>query len=207
MNKLSLIIAFVAISLGVSNAQDIKLRTSFHLGAMAEFKMNDKIAIQPELLYSAQGAKFENFSYKIVKMQGISSELEGNGTFKLNYINIPVMVKYYVMEGLSLEAGPQIGFLVSAKQSFDNLKQVASGQGVSVEVNVPSSVEDLDVKKDFSTFDLGFNLGASYTLDFGLNVGLRYNLGLTNILSKSKSEEEDGTSKNGVFQLSVGYFF
>jgi hypothetical protein len=63
-----------------NSADGSKSITSFHLGGFAQFKMNDKFAIQPELLYSAQGAK-NDF-----------------GTLNLNYINIPVMAKYNVAD-------------------------------------------------------------------------------------------------------------
>ncbi|RZJ55928.1 MAG: PorT family protein, partial [Flavobacterium sp.] len=40
----------------------------------------------------------------------------------LSYLNVPIMAKYYVIEKLSLEAGPQIGFLLSAKNQVDDLR-------------------------------------------------------------------------------------
>ncbi len=77
----------------------------FHVGFFGEFMISDKFAIQPELLYSAQGVKLD---------------FDGdNGDLKLDYINIPVMAKYYVADAFSLELGPQIGFLVSAKENLE----------------------------------------------------------------------------------------
>lgn len=90
------------------------------------------------------------------------------------------MGKYYVVKGLSLEAGPQLGFLLSAKN------------------------ESTNVKDSFKTFDFGVNLGLGYKLNNGLNFGARYNLGLTNI---NDSEGSSGKNRNGVIQVSVGYFF
>ena len=96
------------------------------------------------------------------------------------------MAKYYVAEGLSLEAGPQIGFLIKAEVK-DN--------------DTPLSV---DVKDSFKSIDFGFNIGAGYKLESGLNFGLRYNLGLSDI---SNSDNEDAKWKNRVLQFSVGYTF
>ncbi|HZW76960.1 MAG TPA: porin family protein [Flavobacteriaceae bacterium] len=117
---------------------------------------------------------------------------------KLNYINIPIMAKYYVAEGFSLVAGPQLGFLMSAKADADVSVKGNIG-GMTIE---ESSSETVDIKDQFSGFDLSFGVGAAYRLDMGVFFGARYNLGLTNI-----SKENDESSKNGVIQVSVGYSF
>ncbi|MDN3673531.1 porin family protein [Flavobacterium branchiarum] len=136
--------------------------TSFNLGVLSEIPISDKFSFQPELMYSGQGYSF------------------GDNTIALSYLNIPLMGKYYLTKGLSVEAGPQLGFLFSAKN------------------------ESVNVKDSFKTFDFGVNFGLGYKLDNGLNFGARYNLGLTNINNVDNSSSKN---KNGVFQLSVGYFF
>lgn len=130
---------------------------------MAEIKISEKFSLQPELLYSGQGYD-----------TGIDTE----GTIALNYLNIPVIAKYYVTKKLSLKAGPQIGFLLSTKGGTHDYKDL------------------------FKTTDFGVNLGIGYKIDNSLNFGARYVLGLSNI-----NDVGGTTNKNGVFQLSVGYFF
>nr|AOE10401.1 hypothetical protein [uncultured bacterium] len=140
-------------------------RTAFHLGVTAEIELSDSFSIQPELLYSGQGFTADN-----------------DVTGKVDYINIPVMAKFYVGDGFSLEAGPQIGFLASAKSE-------AGG-------------ESIDIKDALKSTDFALNLGAGYKLDSGLNFGLRYSIGLTDV--------PDGDSngfKHSVLQLSVGFNF
>lgn len=202
MKKLLLVVAMVAlgftasaqkvkfgpkVGLNISNLNgndDFKTdsRASFFVGGMAELMLSDKFALQPELLYSSQGAKAE----------GEGALGEAVYTTKLDYLNIPVMAKYFVIDNLALEFGPQVGFLTSATRSLE-----ASAGVVSVSAN------EVDIKDDVNSIDFGLNLGASYTLDFGLNIGARYNLGLTDI-----AKDNDGDAiKNGVFQISVGYFF
>ena len=146
-----------------SNADGSSSLLAFHLGGFAEFKVSDKFAVQPELLYSAQGAKFT----------------EGNLNF--NYINIPVMAKYYVADAFSIEAGPQIGFLMSAK------------------------ADGTDVKELYNTTDFGLNLGAGYNLNETMSLGLRYNMGLSDV-QKDLPSGVSG-SKNSSIQLSFGYKF
>ncbi len=204
--------------LGMTNAQDIKFgaktglnfanvsnvsypneksssRIAFHLGAMAEIKLNEQFAIQPELLYSAQGFKRDGVR-GVEEMYGYKVYFDADVTAKMTYINVPVMAKYFVMEGLSLEAGPQLGILVSATGSYDNIK--ADGGYGTLNINP----KDEDIKDDFSSIDFGLNFGASYTYN-NIYAGLRYNLGLTNITKDSRGD----VIKNGVLQFSVGYFF
>ena len=154
------------------DVEDNEVRTSFHIGAVAEIKISEKFSIQPEVLYSAQGVTNDQDNVDV--------------TLKLDYLNIPVMAKYYVAKGFSLEAGPQLGFLLSAKAKGE------SGDESS----------ELDIKDELESIDFGLNFGAGYKLDNGLNFSARYNLGLSNI-----SEDSDSAVKNSVFQISVGYFF
>lgn len=79
--------------------------TSYHAGLVAEIKLLEKFAIQPELLYTTQGA-----SYKV----GINDI-----TNELGYIAIPVLAKINLSKTFSLELGPQASFLLSEKNNFD----------------------------------------------------------------------------------------
>jgi hypothetical protein len=79
--------------------------TSYHAGLVAEIKLLEKFSIQPELLYSTQGATYKN------AVDEFKNEL--------GYLSIPVMAKIYVTKSLSLEVGPQASFLLSNKEEFD----------------------------------------------------------------------------------------
>jgi len=79
--------------------------TSYHAGLVAEIKLLDRFAIQPELLYSTQGATYKN----------AVSEFKN----ELGYISIPVMAKFYLTDSFSLEVGPQASFLLSQKDDVN----------------------------------------------------------------------------------------
>jgi opacity protein-like surface antigen len=150
------------------DVEDASSLVGFQVGGFAEIKISDKFSVQPELLYSAQGASFDG------------------GDTKLNYLNIPVMAKFYVADAFSLEAGPQVGFLLSAKSDGE------------------------DIKDFYSSTDFGINLGAGYDFTENLSVGLRYNFGLSNVTDFGDLEDfigEDISIKNNVFSVSVGYKF
>lgn len=79
--------------------------TSYHAGLVAEIKLVDSFAIQPELLYSNQGATYKN------AIEEFKNEL--------GYISIPVIAKISLNKIVSLELGPQASFLLSEKNNFD----------------------------------------------------------------------------------------
>ena len=217
MKKLLLFVAVTALSVGATQSQELRFgakagvnfasiggddtdgiggRTSFHVGGLAEIPLFDKFAIQPELLYSSEGAQDKDTE----TYMGVTVEYKS--TLKLDYINIPIMAKYYIIDGLAAEAGPQFGILVSAKAEDE-----ISGGG-------DSESETYDVKDQFKTLDVGFGLGASYRLDFGLFFSARYIIGLSDItedieydLGYGMTVVDDSKQKNNVFQLSVGYTF
>ena len=157
-------------------------RTSFHLGVTAEIEVSDVFSIQPELLFSGQG--FTD-SYSDPDF-GDDTDITG----RVNYLNLPVMAKYYISDSFSLEAGPQIGFLMSAEVEEEG--QIAFA---------PYS-EEADIKDVLKSTDFALNLGAGYKLDSGLNFSLRYSIGMTDV----PDGDSDGF-KHSVLQLSVGYNF
>ncbi len=156
---------------------DLDMRTSLHVGVVAEIVISDKFSFQPELLYSAQGAKYTETGYEEI--------------YKVDYLNIPLMAKFYVGEGFSLEVGPQIGFLLSAEVDWEE-----DGESGSQ-----------DIKDDVKGIDFGVNLGVGYKLESGLNFGARYNLGLADLNDLQMQEVDSFKWNNGVIQISVGYFF
>ncbi|MFN4198616.1 MAG: porin family protein [Flavobacterium sp.] len=167
------------------DVEDAKSIFGFHVGGFVEIKISEKFSIQPELLYSAQGAKtefnenFDGFNIKVKE------------TVNLGYLNIPIMAKYYVSDKFSLLAGPQIGLNLSAKA-----KAEASFEEISFS-------ETVDIKDEVETLDLGLNFGAAYSISEKIFIEGRYNFGLSNIVKDSDGDK----AMNGVFQLSLGYRF
>lgn len=162
---------FAKIDADASAGENYKSRTGFHGGAFALIKLT-KIGIQPEIIFSQQGSK--------VKIN--SQDLDAN----YSYINIPVMLKVYLVAGLNIQVGPQFGFVASAKQeTIDALS---------------GDVTKEDVKDQMKKSDISAGLGAGWDLPFGLTVDARYNLGLSKI-----NDGGSGDVKNQVFQVSLGY--
>jgi hypothetical protein len=112
------------------------------------------------------------------------------------------MAKYYIIDGLSAELGPQIGVLISAKDEYDETYEGESESG-----------ED-DVKDFYNTLDIGIGVGASYRLNNGIFFSARYVIGLSDVTNEDDLEGEFGPldievfkQRNKVIQLSAGFSF
>ncbi|WP_035649742.1 porin family protein [Flavobacterium sp. ASV13] len=150
---------------------DAKSLVGFQVGGFAEIKIIDRLSIQPEVLYSAQGAKIEFAG--------------GDSDIKLGYINVPVLAKFYITKQFTAEAGPQLGFLVSAKN------------------------EGEDVKDNFKSVDTGFNFGLGYNFTDNFSAGIRYTVGLSNIADYDVDDIDEyyDSPKNSVLALTLAYKF
>ena len=150
--------------------QDVDYKTGFHVGGVAEIVINDSFSFQPELLYSVQGFQSKE-----------DASLKSN----YNYLQVPLMLKYFVKDLVTLDAGPQIGYLISTTQT-NGYEEIIYEQ-----------------KESSNSLDYGFNLGATYEMDSGIFLQLRYNFGLANTFKKGLNTK----AYNSVLQLSMGYKF
>lgn len=149
-------------------------RTAFHVGVLAELPINERFSVQPEILYSAQGFSSEG------TVAGVNYEAE----YKMDYIQVPILAKVYLVNGLNAQVGPQIGFRINE----------------SVEYNS----DIIDGSEDFNSEDNDINLGVAAGLEYkfpnGFFIQGRYNYGFTEIY-------KDSDAHNSVIQAGVGFMF
>jgi len=149
-------------------------RTSFNAGFVAEIPFSERFSIQPEVMYSGQG-------FDIKQSENIEAQLD--------YIQIPLLAKIYLVKGLNIQAGPQIGFLINEEIDY----QPSDDAGDI----------DTDVAEDI---DFSLAAGVEYKFDGGFFVQGRYNYGFTNVFKESDLFG-DPDIKNSVFQVGVGFMF
>lgn len=77
----------------------------WHAGLLAHVHLTRHLAIQPEIIYSVQGAEHIT--------PNTDTQIE------LNYLNLPLVFQYMVGSGLRFQAGPQIGILLKAKRDIN----------------------------------------------------------------------------------------
>jgi hypothetical protein len=162
-----------------------KMLPSFHVGAFGEYKVSDLFSVAAEAVYSGQGAKAD--------LSGSIESVAVKGDAKINfgYLNVPILAKFYVTEDLSLDLGPQFGFLMSSKVSTSTIVE-----GTTVKTEDKS-------KEGLNKTDISAALGLTYNFSNFFVQG-RYNLGLNEFV---KDNEGDDKFKNNVIQLGVGYRF
>ncbi len=158
----------------VSGIEDFEQRTGLSAGFFAGARLGDKLGLQVDALYSQQGAEVGQTYSDIVQ------------DFNLDYISIPVVVKYYITENLNIHAGPQLGILLNDETSV--VGQVFDNIGTD-------SVDWLGT------------LGLGLDLPLGLRAEARYSFGLTRV-NGSVSIPSLPTIQEGrtrMTTLSIGY--
>ena len=160
------------------------IQPNYQVGLMMEYKFNPHFAIAPEVVFAAQGGKASGDDDDVI------GDINVKGTFHTNYINVPLMLKFYATPDFSIDLGPQVGFNVYSKMT-------ASGKLGNVEAK-----ESIDLKDNTKTVDFGVGLGATYNLTNNAFVQARYTLGLTNVF-----DIHDSNEKNGNVQIAFGMKF
>lgn len=144
-------------NLYTKEVEDNNILTSYNAGVYASLPITGFLAIQPEILYSRKGAElvYDN------------AFVEGTAKFKLNYIEVPILLKLNIAKNLNIQAGPYFAYLIDA------------------EVKNNSNADLFDFEEsynndDFNKFDYGLAAGIGFDLkSFG--IGARYNYGLTSV--------------------------
>ncbi|MGO4905823.1 porin family protein [Flavobacterium sp. W20_MBD1_R3] len=111
-----------------SDNYDKEAITSYHAGIVAELKLTDGFSIQPELLYSTQGATYKN------AVEEFKNEL--------GYLSIPVMAKFHFNKTVSLDLGPQASFLLSERKNanFNDSESFEFGVAGGLTLNVTKHI-------------------------------------------------------------------
>lgn len=98
-------------NLSNSSGYDMGSKVGFHGGLLAHIHLVPSLALQPEVMYSSQGAKY--------------TTSDGNEhTLSLNYVNIPLQLQYMFNNGFRIQTGPQVGFLAQVK---DKVRETETG--------------------------------------------------------------------------------
>jgi hypothetical protein len=150
------------------NGVNYDYKLGFMGGLVSHIHIGEHFALQPEVLYSRQGARLDY--------------LGTDARLNLNYINVPVLFQYMFGNGIRLEAGPQVGFMVNSALRNDDYYYSNSG--------------------NFNTVDFAAAAGASYVTKPGFGIDARYVHSFTDI--------NDGgavKSTNRGFQLGLFYLF
>ncbi len=166
------------------NVEDNNVLTGFNVGVFAKLPITELLAIQPELLYTTKGSelKYNN------------AFVNGTSTFRLNYLELPILLVINLTNNFNIHAGPYVAYLVGGKATNDS-----QGTLFDIEKNLKN--------EDYNKFDTGLSIGVGFDAE-KVGFGVRYNYGLQKV---GKERSFLGTNytfpdgKNSVINLYVSY--
>lgn len=168
---------------------DLSSRTGFLVGAYMDIPLSGNLFFQPGFGMTQKGAEI--------------SEDEGTFGLHLDYLEIPLLLKYAFPSsgslGVHLMAGPALGFELSCNVSFE-------AEGISADVACDEG-EEQDIEIATKSFDVGALLGGGISFPMGgvrLTIEGFYNMGLTNLLEDAS---DDDSAKNKAIYLTGGVAF
>ena len=165
-----------------------KFKAGFHLGLIFQYNFENKLFIQPELLFSNQGSKLEaKLAY------GGITEKDSEST-TVNYLQLPIYVGYKFNAGQNLDiiagVGPYLAygiyasdFLGTDEDTFDILKRFDAGLSVMA-----------GIEYDKLQMTLGFDLGLVDAIGLDGWKTAKDIYGLSSVCNRN-------------IKVSVGYFF
>lgn len=165
-------------NLYVDDVNDENARFGFNLGLYGQILSSDVFAIQPELLFSTKGSRWE-----------YTGAFNQNVTLNTNYLDLPVLAVIKLGKTAEIHVGPYAGYLLSANIKYDG--------------DVANGTDNID-RDDLNTVDFG--LAGGFGLNFGaMQVGARYNYGLSEVAKSNGAKSLLGDSKNSNAQLYVAF--
>lgn len=156
----------------------LKGKIGWHLGGFLRIGLTENLSLKPEVLFSAQGAKY------VLDISFINPNPFDPTISSTNYeanireylVLLPVILDYYISDAFDVELGPQLGYLLDYKIS-DNSKDLTYGSGA------------------YDKFEMALCLGLGYAIGDQYRMGLRYDYGIL----------ERNNLKSSVFQLVFDY--
>lgn len=162
-----------------NNNFDTEMKTGFNAGVTVEIPLVAGLQFTPELLYAQKGYKNTGTF----------------GTFKqtTNFIDVPILFAFRLGSSFNIVAGPQVSFLLSTKNKFEN------GFGTAEQTIVE------DDSDRFKKSLVGGVIGFRYDVNDRFDIHARYALDF-------QKNNENGDSytpeyKNQVYSIGVGVKF
>lgn len=149
-------------------------RVGFVGGLFVDYSIS-RFGFEAGLYYSQQG------SFKVADMRGDDNRAD----YKLDYLDLQVLVKYQIFNGFRVFAGPSVGFLLNSTISYKD-----GAQSVTQKIST--------VRK----YDVGIVGGAGYTFRFGLDVAASYTYGFSDLFLPTNKE-----AHTSMFKVTVGWSF
>ncbi|MCC5930004.1 MAG: PorT family protein [Cyclobacteriaceae bacterium] len=149
-------------------------RANAMMGVFARKAFSEQISGQVELLYAGISGGIKGNEYSA----------PGDLRHNLHYVLLPLLARYNINDKISLEAGPQFGYLLSAKRIWEPKDTPLPGTAMNLTAttsnsSIASSTED--ASRFYKNLDVAIVVGASYQITSPLSGFIRYQHGLSNL--------------------------
>lgn len=158
------------------DTESTDMLVGFQFGGYMNYPLSDKVAIQPEFVFTRVGGKDSEYDPDLQTDIDVAAVSD--------YLSVPIMFVFNAGENFRFLIGPQVGFLVGAEFQLEAL-----GQSI-----------DVDAKDAYNKIDFGLTGGIGYAIN-KVTIDARYNFGLANIVKDSG----DDSAQNRVIALTVSY--
>jgi hypothetical protein len=155
---------------GAGEGVAVQQLIGFNAGGYGNLFIYDFLGIQAELMVSTRGSDWDDIYYNVKDL--------------LTYIDLPLLVKFQPVRYANIHAGPQFGYLLSARQKDDETGEITN------------------INDWYNKLDVGLAFGVEGNLPFRINVTVRYVLGL---VSATNDVEYIDPWKNNFLQISLGF--
>ncbi|MEP1487608.1 MAG: porin family protein [Algibacter sp.] len=159
----------------------------FYLGAFVNFELTENIKIQPELMFTLQGSRFNNDNLQFFDGTNEFSPIISNyrSTINESTIALPILVQFFINDLFYFEIGSQLAYVIDTTEKITEIpvEELAFGEGISI-------------FNDIDKFDFGASVGLGYKLSDTFILNGRYFFSLI---------DRSDTIKSSVFYLGVDY--
>lgn len=158
--------------LNISNTPKAKQLFDWNLGFYFDFKMKEKLFIHTGVLVKSKMGTSGLDTYSVSNPNVDTVFMGGTVDRKINYFNVPVLVRYRFYDYFHVEGGIQLGLRYTA---FDNFKKSIN------------SDDDLtfkyDTKDNYARLDAGGVVGVGYRFSQGkgMTLTVKYYYGFVDI--------------------------
>ena len=202
-------------------SRDYTSRKGDAFGLTASYSLESNFALRADILYSSEGGKRNGI--QAIDTSSINSMVPAGTYFYadfknesiLNYLEIPVMVKYFIPVCKSskfyIDFGPYIGFLLNAKQKTSGTSIIYADRAETIPVTImgyPIPAQSFDasstVTSSIKPVNVGLTGGIGFTQTLGIGdifLDVRGAYGLTTI----QKNTQDGSSHTGNLLIALGY--
>lgn len=165
----------------ISNLEGAKNRTDFNLGFYFDFKLKNpawmiNTGVIVKSTMGADGLAVYSLDDEVLD----NAFAEGHVDRKINYFNVPIMIKYKFENNIYVKAGTQLGLLGKA---FDEFQNDYEGEKLEYKKNIRDQIHVIDA---------GLAIGLGYRLmgGNGMNIGVNYYHGLVTVMKGDSSPNQ-----------------